>query len=54
MFRDTATLKMRNGRVDPAVASSLVVLHASGYSERRNATRSAFSDLVNPMVNRSS
>ena len=42
----------RNGRVAPAAASSLVWLRAGGYRERRKATRSDFSCLVNPMPNR--
>jgi hypothetical protein len=42
----------RNGRVAPAATSSLVWLRAGGYSERRKATRSDFSCLVKPMLNR--
>ena len=44
--------KRANGRVAPAAASSLVVLRAGGYSERRKATMSDFSCLVNPMPKR--
>jgi len=44
--------KMRNGRVAPAASSSLVWLRADAYSEPRKATRSDFSCLVSPMLNR--
>ena len=42
----------RNGRVAPAAWLSLVWLRADDYSERRKATRSDFSCLVSPMLNR--
>jgi hypothetical protein len=44
--------KTRNGRVAPAAASSLVLVRVGDYSERRKATRSVFSCLVNLMLNR--
>ena len=42
----------RNGRVAPAASLSLVLVRADDYSERRKATRSDFSCLVKPMLNR--
>ena len=44
--------KRANGRVAPAASLSLVRLRARGYSEPRKATRSDFSCLVSPMLNR--
>ena len=47
-----AGVQTRNGRVAPAAASSLVVLRAGGYSERRKAIRSERSCLEKPMWKR--